>query len=541
MIHDYKFDSKLKDYHRKPRSRTGIYLAGMVLIGTIAALGLHDTEANLPAISEMAPPLPAAASLATGLEPEPIHAPLAIPGQGTTFSSSFSAQPAEPTRTAPESAPSLLSSAEAILPMVTGADTEILPDPTKKLASLPASNMPGAAAETILPSSETSADAPPVAAPTETNASEPAFRVKRHTIVAGDTLAGIFAENGLPPIVLHQLLQAGSEAKGLSRIRPGQQLEMRISSEGQLDQLVLVRNRIESLRFDSHDDGFSVQVDNRSVERRKASVAGTIESSLFVDGLESGLSDGQIMELAEVFGWDIDFALEIRAGDQFRVVYEEQYVDGEKHRNGPILAAEFVNRGRVYQAYRYENGDQVAYYDADGRSKRRAFIRTPIKFARISSRFQPKRWHPVLKKWKAHKGVDYAAPTGTPIKATGDGKVIFRGWQNGYGRVVIVQHSNQYKTVYAHMSKFRGKVKKGSRVKQGQVIGYVGSSGWATGPHLHYEFRVNDVKRNPLTVDLPKSLPLPRKQLAKFKQEIAPLTQQLASIRPATLVARADN
>lgn len=540
MIHDYKFDGRLNDYPRKPRSRAGIYLSGLVLLGTLAALGLHDTEANLPPHTEAKKSLPLTVSMDS--ETEVIQAPLSIPGQTLSHPIASPVPPTEATLGESEGgAPSLLASAVPVVPVLAGAESDVHSELKELQASRPEPNSTGTVPESIQPLAGPPAEPAAASSTAETSDKGTGFRLKRHTIVAGDTLAGIFADNGLSPSTLHRLLQAGNEAKSLSRIRPGQELAMRISAEGQLDQLVLVRNRIESLRFDRKDEGFSVHVDNRKVERKTASVAGTIQSSLFVDGLESGLSDGQIMELAEVFGWDIDFALEIRAGDQFRVVFEEQYVDGEKHRNGPILAAEFVNRGRVYQAFRYENGNRAGYYDADGRSKRRAFIRTPIKFARISSRFQPKRWHPVLKKWKAHKGVDYAAPTGTSIKATGDGKVVFRGWQKGYGRIVIVQHSNQYKTVYAHMSKFRSKVKKGSRVKQGQVIGYVGSSGWATGPHLHYEFRVNNVKRNPLTVDLPKSLPLPRNQLAKFKQEIAPLTQQLASIRPATMVAHADN
>ena len=316
---------------------------------------------------------------------------------------------------------------------------------------------------------------------------------------------------------------------------------MQIDDDGTLQKLILVRSPVERLMVSRQDGRYQSQLANKKIEHKVATVTGTIESSLFVDGQKAGLTDSQIMELAEVFGWDIDFALEIRAGDQFRVIYDQQLVDGEKYRSGPILAAEFVNRGKTYQAFRYQSKNQIGYYDADGHSKRRAFIRTPIRFARISSRFTPKRWHPILNKWKSHRGVDYAAPTGTPIKATGNGRVIFRGWQRGYGRIVILQHSSKYRTAYAHMSKFRSSVKKGTRVKQGQVIGYVGKSGWATGPHLHYEFRVNNVQRNPLTVKLPKSLPLPKRQLASFKRKIAPLTQQLASIRQATMVASAGN
>ena len=361
-----------------------------------------------------------------------------------------------------------------------------------------------------------------------------------HKVKKGETLAGIFKRYGLSPAVAYAVLHSGKAGRKLSSIRPGQELALELTGD-RLQSLRLVRNPVERIEVVREGERYRSRIVKKALQRRLAEVSGVIHSSLFADGHKAGLSDGQIMQLAEIFGWDIDFALELRPGDQFRVVYEEQLVDGRKYRNGPILAAEFVNRGHTYQAFRFEHDGEVGYYDAKGRSKRRAFIRTPIRFARISSRFQPRRWHPVLGKWKSHKGVDYAAPRGTPIKATGDGRVIFRGWKRGYGRVVIIQHSRRYRTVYAHMSKFRGKVRKGSRVHQGEVIGYVGSSGWATGPHLHYEFRVNNVQRNPLTVKLPRSLPLPRRQLAQFRRQIKPLETRLASIRARSMVARNDD
>ena len=248
------------------------------------------------------------------------------------------------------------------------------------------------------------------------------------------------------------------------------------------------------------------------------------------------------MELAGIFGWDIDFALEIRAGDQFRVLYEEHYLDGEKLRDGPILAAEFTNRGQTHTAVRYADKDgEVGYYDVDGASKRRAFIRTPIKFARISSRYNPRRWHPVLKRWRSHKGVDYAAPKGTPVKATGDGRVVFRGGKSGYGKTVIIEHAGKYTTLYAHLNGYSKRSAKGKRVKQGQVIGYVGKTGLATGPHLHYEFRVNGKHRDPLRVKLPKSLSLAKSELSAFRKQTAPLLTQLAAVPSATMVASADS
>ncbi len=513
MIRDYKFNSKLSDRAARRHGRLGIYLASSVLAGVLVTLGLPDTEATSPAAGPAHPQPLAHANHMTVEEPLRISAPLAPPEPVMQKVSLLQAvQP--PPLPVPEQAPT------APEPEVhTAVVPAVQPEPTEATA--------------------TAVPAPAEPAPATHGAERP-DAWKTHRIARGETLAGIFKTYGLSASTLYRVLHAGKDAKTLAHIRPGQKLRFRIDQQGGLGQLVFVRNPIESLRVTRTDDGFSVRLDSKQIERKINSVAGTIESSLFVDGQKAGLSDSQIMELAEIFGWDIDFALEIRAGDQFRVIYEEQFVDGRKYRNGPIIAAEFVNRGKTYQAFRYETRDGISYYDAGGHSKRRAFIRTPIRFARISSRFQPHRWHPVLKKWKSHKGVDYAAPKGTSIKVTGNGRVIFRGWQRGYGRVVIVQHSSKYRTVYAHMSRFRGSVKKGSRVKQGQVIGYVGQSGWATGPHLHYEFRVNNVQRNPLTVKLPKSLPLPKRQLAAFKRKIAPLTQQLTSIRQATMVASAD-
>lgn len=374
-------------------------------------------------------------------------------------------------------------------------------------------------------------------------AAEPAATTRwvEHRVAAGESLAKIFAAQGLDARLLHNIVHSGPEAKSLADLRPGQRLRFQFDENNDLTKLELHRNRVESIRVAIADDEITAEAVSKDVERRVASTAGLIESSLFVDGQKAGMSDGQIMELATVFGWDIDFALEIRAGDQFRVLYEELYLDGEKLRDGAILAAEFTNRGTTYRAVRYEDGNgEVGYYDADGQSKRRAFIRTPIKFARVSSGFNPKRWHPILKKWRSHKGVDYAAPTGTPVKATGDGRVVFRGAKNGYGKTVILEHAGKYTTLYAHLSGFSKRAQTGKRVKQGQVIGYVGKTGLASGPHLHYEFRVQGQHRDPLRVKLPKSLSLPKSEIARFRQATAPLLAQLEGIATETLVASAE-
>jgi len=369
----------------------------------------------------------------------------------------------------------------------------------------------------------------------------PEARWVEHRVAKGESLATIFSQHGLDARLLHNIVNSSEEAKSLAQIRPGQRLRFQFDENNELTRLELHRNRVESIRVAIADDEITAQEISKDVETRIGSTAGLIESSLFADGQRAGLSDGQIMELAGIFGWDIDFALEIRAGDQFRVLFEEQYLDGEKLRDGPILAAEFTNRGMTYRAVRYEDHEgEVGYYDADGQSKRRAFIRTPIKFARVSSRYNPKRWHPILKKWRSHKGVDYAAPTGTPVKATGDGRIAFRGNKNGYGKTVILEHAGKYTTLYAHLSGFSKRAQTGNRVKQGQVIGYVGKTGLASGPHLHYEFRVQGEHRDPLRVKLPKSLSLPKSEIAKFRETTAPLLAQLEGIPAETMVASAQ-
>jgi murein DD-endopeptidase MepM/ murein hydrolase activator NlpD len=253
-----------------------------------------------------------------------------------------------------------------------------------------------------------------------------------------------------------------------------------------------------------------------------------ITSSLFVAGQEAGLSDNLIMQLAAIFGWDIDFALDIRAGDSFKLLFEQRFKDGRKVDEGPILAAEFSNRGDSLRAVRYTAPDGITgYYSETGMAMRKAFLRTPLKFTRISSNFNLRRRHPVLNRIRAHRGVDYAAPTGTPVKAAGDGVVVFAGTKGGYGKTVVLRHGGVYSTLYAHLSRYAGGLRRGQRVGQGAVIGYVGSTGLATGPHLHYEFQVNGIHRDPLNVPLPRAEGIPADQLPRFEAEAALLLAQL--------------
>lgn len=245
---------------------------------------------------------------------------------------------------------------------------------------------------------------------------------------------------------------------------------------------------------------------SQGYEARLARIAGTIERSLFDDGQEAGLSDRLIMELAEIFGWDIDFVLDLHHGDRFAVLYEEKYWRGRKVADGDILAAEFINQGQSFRAIGHRASDgRMEYYSPDGFALRRAFLRTPVKFSRVSSLFSISRYHPILKAWRAHNGVDYDAPLGTPVRATAGGHVVTVGRVGGYGNMIAIRHAGPYRTLYAHLSRFRTGLRAGQTVEQGEIIGYVGRTGLATAPHLHYELQVNGVHRDPLTFKLPLS------------------------------------
>ncbi len=263
---------------------------------------------------------------------------------------------------------------------------------------------------------------------------------------------------------------------------------------------------------------------------------GRIRSSLYEDGINAGIPYPVIMEMAAIFAWDIDFAMDLRKGDSFAVLYRTEAADDDGH-TPRILAAEFVNRGKSYTAVYYRNKTgHAGYYTSQGISLRKAFLRNPVKYRRISSYFNLRRRHPVLNRIRAHKGVDYAAPTGTPVRATGDGKIIWRGRKGGYGKTLIIRHGRKYTTLYAHLSAYRPGLRTGKRVRQGDVIGYIGATGLATGPHLHYEFRVYGRHHNPLTVKLPKARALSRRRQKDFFERSKYLLGQLARLQNRKLV-----
>ena len=358
---------------------------------------------------------------------------------------------------------------------------------------------------------------PPVVAPTH-----------RVTVNSGDSLYLIFKRLGLPQRDLALMTGLKPLAKKLARIAPRQEIEFYVDTESRLTRLVHHHDRLKSLHVFRDGDAFAFEEVVEPPEVAGATATGVIDSSLFEAGQDAGLSDRLIMEMAEIFGWDVDFALDIRAGDRFALVFEEQFKDGEKIGEGPIVAAEFTNRGRQIRAVRYvDPTGRAAYFSPDGRSMRKAFLRTPVDFTRISSRFSFSRKHPILHKMRAHRGVDYAAPRGTAVKASGDGRVVFAGRNGGYGRTIVLRHGSVYTTLYAHLSRFSKGIRVGKRVEQGQTIGYVGSTGLATGPHLHYEFRVRGVHRDPLRVKLPQAAPLAEEYMDDFRSKAKPLLAKL--------------
>jgi len=347
-------------------------------------------------------------------------------------------------------------------------------------------------------------------------------------VAPGDNLSLIFGRHGFSKKDLHKILNSGTTAKNLRHIKPGQSIMVKADEQGRVLGMVQELDYRRSLHVVFDNNAYELAIVEIEPEIRYSSVLANIKQSLFLDGQAAGLADKTIMELTDIFGWDIDFVLDVRSGDQFSVVYEEIFKDGEKVKNGKILAAEFVNRGKKLRAIYYSNDDgHAGYYSDSGQAMRKAFLRAPVNFTRISSRFNLRRRHPVLNTIRAHKGVDYAAPHGTPIRATADGKIIHAGKKGGYGKTVVLQHGKAYSTLFAHMSRYARGIKSGGKVRQGQTIGYVGKTGLATGPHLHYEFRVNGVHRNPLKIALPQALPIDEKYISDFRTKAAPLLAQL--------------
>ncbi|EGI71616.1 MULTISPECIES: peptidoglycan DD-metalloendopeptidase family protein [Pseudoalteromonas] len=341
----------------------------------------------------------------------------------------------------------------------------------------------------------------------------PEYDFVDHKVKNGDNLAIIFKRAGFSAQTLHKLINTNAETRKLTKIHPGEILSFATAEDGSLAQLRYVISKTDTLFVTLNEEGnYDTAIDSKEIETLTKTAGGEISNNFWTSAIAAGLSERQIMNFADIFGWDVDFANDIRKGDVFGLIYESHYVDGEFIGTGKIIAAEFVNQGQRFAAIRHTDGN---FYTPEGRSMKKAFLRAPVSFKYISSSFNPRRLHPVTGQVRAHRGIDFAARTGTPVVASGNGKVVKAGYSKYNGNYVFISHGTQYVTKYLHLNKKL--VKTGQKVKQGQQIGTVGSTGRVTGAHLHYEFLVNGVHRNPKTVKLPKSEPLPRSELAKFK------------------------
>lgn len=349
----------------------------------------------------------------------------------------------------------------------------------------------------------------------------------------GDTLARLLSRIGVNEADTRQLLQ--TQAGALRSLRSGTTVDAEVGADGTLLSVAYLSGREARTSIVRLGDGFKATEERLALESHPILKTGVIRSSLFAASDAVGLPDAVAIQIAEVFGGDIDFHRDLRKGDRFSVVYEVLYHEGRVVRPGRLLAAEFVNAGKTFRTVWYSGADgKGGYYTPEGKNLRKAFLRSPLEFSRVSSGFGM-RMHPIMQKWRAHRGVDYAAPNGTRVRSVGDGVVEFAGLQGGYGNMVVVRHNGQYSTAYAHLSRIAPGIRRGVRVAQGDTIGAVGQTGWATGPHLHYEFRVAGEARNPLAIAMPAALPIGANELATFKRHAGPLVAQLELIANGNL------
>lgn len=418
------------------------------------------------------------------------------------------------------------------------SSSNVAPFPVAQAGSAPiAQSVPPAAAPTVSIAPAILALALPTSAASPLAQASLAISQIEIVVRRNDTLDGIFRRLKLSLEDLATLRTVPKLRQSLDSLRPGDAIHL-THMNGELQSFVRRLNETQTLSVTRGNDGFSSDIIEQPLEARISHAYGRIDSSLFEAADAAGISEQTAMALANIFGWDIDFVLDIRHGDEFLVTYQQLWQDGRYLRDGDILAAQFVNSGRVFRAVRYQLPDgTISYFTADGRSMRKAFLRAPVEFSRISSRFNPGRLHPILNLIRAHKGIDYAAPIGTAVRAAGDGRVSTRGLKGGYGRVVVLEHGAGISTLYGHLSRFAVGVSVGKRVAQGQVIGYVGMSGLATGPHLHYEYRVLGVHRNPQTVKFADAAPISAVLRPDFISRSAPSLAELELLKRVRVAA----
>ena len=366
---------------------------------------------------------------------------------------------------------------------------------------------------------------------------------REERVQRGDTVGRVLARMGVDDPEALEFMRGDAVARTLYQLKPGKALRLETDEQGQLLALRFVTGAGEMLSISRRGGALSAELAPAPTTVQWKLASGEIRSSLFSAADAADLPDPITRQLADVFAADIDFHHDLKRGDRFSVVYEVRYVDGEPVGVGSIVAAEFVNDGTAYRAFLWRDpSGRDNYYTQDGAPLRKTFLRSPMEFSRVTSGFTQARFHPVLQDWRAHKGVDYAAPIGTPVRATAEGKVVFAGIQNGYGNTIQLQHDGVYSTLYAHLSSFSERLRGGMQVMQGEIIGFVGQTGWATGPHLHYEFRVNNEQRDPETLALPHGEALVGAQKAAFLGQVAPALTQLsiADAAPGRLAATGD-
>jgi murein DD-endopeptidase MepM/ murein hydrolase activator NlpD len=358
--------------------------------------------------------------------------------------------------------------------------------------------------------------------------------IREERFQRGDTLSSLLSRLGVNAEETQKLLR--TQAKFLTSLRTGTAVHAEVDAEGALIALSYAPGKDALATIDRGSEGFKASESRLALTPHTVLKSGTIRSSLFAAADSAGVPDGVAIQMAEVFGGDVDFHRDLRKGDRFSVVYEVLYNDGRAVRAGRLLGAEFVNAGKSYRAVWYAGADggKGGYFTPDGKNLRKAFLRSPLEFSRVTSGFGM-RMHPIMQQWRAHRGIDYAAPSGTRIRSVGDGVVEFAGRQGGYGNMVVLRHSGEYSTAYAHMTSIAPTLHRGSRIAQGDTVGYVGQTGWATGPHLHFEFRIAGEARNPLAVALPAALPVAASELPAFRAGTAPLAAQLDLIANSNL------
>lgn len=366
----------------------------------------------------------------------------------------------------------------------------------------------------------------------------PEVFVREDHIRRGDTVGALLSRLEIDDPEAVSFLRSSKDVRALTQLRPGRSIYAETDADGQMHSLTYLTPGGTLFTVQREEDGFKVTEEAAQLEAQPLMAAGEIRSSLFGATDAAGLPDAIAIQIAEIFSSHIDFHRDLRRGDRFAVVYEGLYHKGELVKVGRVLAAEFVNQGKTYEAVWFDSGEgHGGYYTPEGRSLRKAFLRSPLEFSRISSGFTKARFHPILKTWTAHRGIDYAAPTGTRVRSTADGVVAFAGRKGGYGNLVIVQHAGKYSTYYAHLSRFAKGIRKGARVAQGEYIGYVGQTGLATGPHLHYEFHINGVQHDPLRVAMPEAVPITRSLRARFEAQTRALAHQIRLMRQVNVAS----